>query len=80
MLRTEKGRSPGGFLFLLAFAFSCFALFLNYRGRMDGSDRILDRLSSAVEAALDVYGRMVEMVFDGTAPAGSPGSVPPRPA
>lgn len=55
-------------LFLLAFAFSCFALFLNYRGRMErlGSES-LDRLSSAVEAALDVYGRMVEMVFDGTA-------------
>ncbi len=55
-------------LFLLGFAFSCFVLFLNYRGRMErlGSES-LERLSSAVEATLDVYGRMVEMVFDGTA-------------
>jgi diguanylate cyclase (GGDEF)-like protein len=55
-------------LFLSSFGFSCLVLFLSYRGQIDRLEKeSLERLSSTAEATLDVYGRMVEMVFDESA-------------
>lgn len=57
-----------GTLFGLVVVFSCFLLWLNYQNRLNRlGQETLGRLTSAVEATLDVYGRLVQMVFDETA-------------
>lgn len=63
--RKSRVKTLSWFLFGSVVVLTCLILWINYQNRLERLEHeTLERLSSAVEATTDVYGRLVEMMFD----------------